>query len=121
VDGLASTIWDYTSTLLGTARLPAWYRGGHWAAGLGGLFALPVAALVCSGCRRRTRRLPPWTSVVLLIAAAILFGQFAVPRRPAFPPILAFIALSITALMHHTHRRHRPPALNHPNWPPELT
>jgi len=103
---LASTIWDLsvTSTLLGTARLPAWYLGtGHWAEGLGTAFfaLLGPAALVCFGVAIiATRRLPPWTGVVLLIAAAILFGQFAVFRGALpFPQFLAFIALGITALM----------------------
>jgi hypothetical protein len=103
---LASTIWDLsvTSTLLGTARLPAWYLGaGHWAAGLGTAFfaLLGPAALVCFGVPIiATRRLPPWTGVVLLIAAAILFGQFALFRGALpFPQFLAFIALGITALM----------------------
>jgi hypothetical protein len=54
-------------------------------------FGVPIIA---------TRRLPPWTGVILLIAAALLFGQFAVFRGALpFPQFLAFIALGITALM----------------------
>jgi hypothetical protein len=103
---LASTIWDLavTSTLLGTKVLPSWYlRAGHWAEGLGTAFLalLAPAALVCFGVPIiATRRLPPWTGVMLLIAAALLLGQFAVFRGALpFPQFLAFIALGLTALI----------------------
>lgn len=103
---LASTIWDLsvTSTLLGRARLPSWYLGaGHWAEGLGTAYfaLLAPAAMVCFGLAIvRTRRLPSWTGVVLLIAAATLFGQFAAFRGALpFPQFLAFIALGIAALV----------------------
>jgi hypothetical protein len=109
---LASTIWDLsvTSALLGTARLPAWYLGaGRWAEGLGTAYfaLLAPAALVCFGLSiARTRRFPRWSGVVLLIAAATLFGQFAVFRGALpFPQFLAFIALGLTALL-----RPHPPA-----------
>jgi hypothetical protein len=97
-----------TSTLLGSKVLPSWYlAAGHWAEGLGTAFfaLLAPAALVCLGVPIiATRIFPPWTGVVLLIAAALLFGQFAVFRGALpFPQFLAFIALGITALM-------RPPA-----------
>jgi hypothetical protein len=103
---LASTIWDLsvTSTLLGTTRLPSWYLGaGHWAEGLGTAYfaLLAPAAMVCFGLTIvRTRTLPSWTGVVLLIGAATLFGQFAVFRGALpFPQFLAFIALGIAALV----------------------
>jgi hypothetical protein len=102
---LASTIWDLsvTSTLLASTRLPAWYLGaGHWAEGLGTAYfaLLAPAALVCLGVPIiATRKLPRWTGVVLLIAAALLFGQFALFRGALpFPQFLAFIALGTTAL-----------------------
>ncbi len=107
---LASTTWDLsvTSTLLGSTRLPAWYLGAeHWAEGLATAYfaLLAPAALVCFGASIiATRRLPGWTGVVLLIAAALLFGEFAVFRGALpFPQFLAFIALGIAALV-------RPPA-----------
>ena len=109
---LASTIWDLsvTSTLLGTNVLPSWYLGtGHWAEGLGTAYfaLLAPAALVCFGMSiARTRRFPRWSGLVLLTAAATLFGQIAVIRGALpFPQFLAFIALGITAL-----RRPHPPA-----------
>jgi hypothetical protein len=103
---LASMIWDLsvTSTLLGTKVLPSWYLGaGHWAESLATAYfaLLAPAALVCFGVPIiATRRLPPWTGVVLLIAAATLFGQFAAFRGALpFPQFLAFIAVGVTALM----------------------
>lgn len=107
---LASTIWDLsvTSTLLGTKVLPAWYLGtGHWAEGLATAYfaLLAPAALMCFGVSIiATRRFPRLTGVVLVIAAALLFGQFAAFRGALpFPQFLAFIALGIAALV-------RPPA-----------
>jgi hypothetical protein len=103
---LASTIYDLsvTSTLLGTTSLPGWYLGSeHWAEGLATAhFALLApAAMVCFGLPIvRTRKLPRWTGVVLLIAAVTLFGQFAAFRGALpFPQFLAFIALGIAALL----------------------
>ena len=120
-----STIWDLsvTSTLLGTKVLPSWYLGaGHWAEGLGTAYFALIGAcrMVCFGLAIvSTRRFPRWTGVVLLIAAATLFGQFAVFRGALpFPQFLAFIALGIAALV-------RPPAPAsprrapyRPTWPP---
>ena len=102
---LASTIYDLsvTSTLLGTTRLPGWYLGSeHWAEGLATAYfaLLAPAAMTCFGVPiLRSRRLPRWTGVVLLIAAVTLFGQFAAFRGALpFPQFLAFIALGIAAL-----------------------
>ena len=103
--GLASTSYDLsvTSKLLGTSLLPGWYLGAeHWAEGLATAYfaLLAPAAMVCFGWSIwRSRRFPRWTGAVLLIAAAVLLGQFAVFRGALpFPQFLAFIALGAAAV-----------------------
>ena len=107
--GLASTTFDLsvTSTLLGAARLPAWYVGvKHWADGLGTAYfaLLAPAAMGCIAVAiLRTRVLPRWAGYVFLIAAALLLGQYAAFRGALpFPQFLAFIAIGIAALVHRT-------------------
>jgi hypothetical protein len=122
---LASTIWDLsvTSSLLGAKVLPSWYLGaGHWAEGLAtAYFALLVpAALVCFRVTIiATCHLPRWTGVVLLTAAALLFGQFAVFRGALpFPQFLPYIALGITALRRPPAPASPLPARHRPSWLP---
>ncbi|MDG6106668.1 hypothetical protein Daura_28880 [Dactylosporangium aurantiacum] len=97
---LASTSFDLavTSTLLDARELPDWYLGTQqWAAGLSTAYfaLLAPAALAAFGVAvLRTRMLPAWNAWVLLVAAALLLGQYAAFRDalPA-PQFLAFIAV----------------------------
>jgi hypothetical protein len=82
---------------------PDWYFGiEKWADGLATAFfaLLAPAAMACLGVEMiRTRRTPAWTGVVFLVAAVVLFGQYAafLGALP-FPQFLAFAALGAALL-----------------------
>jgi len=88
---------------------PDWYFGiEQWSDGLATAFfaLLAPAAMACLGVEMvRTRRLPAWTGIVFLVAAVLLFGQYAAFRGALpFPQFLAFAVLGAALLA----RRRRP-------------
>jgi hypothetical protein len=97
---LASMTFELTvtSSQIGVPVAPDWYFGiEKWADGLATAFfaLLAPAAMACLGVEMiRTRRTPAWTGVVFLVAAVLLFGQYAafLGALP-FPQFLAFAAL----------------------------
>jgi hypothetical protein len=108
--GLAATTFDLavTSTLLGATEIPDWYLGvAHWADGFGtAYFALlsPAALTAFAIAIQRTRAMPRWMAVVLIVAAASLLGQYAAFRGALpFPQFLAFVVIGVGLLI-------RPPA-----------
>jgi len=108
---LASMTFELTvtSSQIGVPVAPDWYFGiQRWSDGLATAFfaLLAPAAMACLGLEMvRTRRTPAWTGVVFLVAAALLFGQYAafLGALP-FPQFLAFAALGLALLA----RRRRP-------------
>jgi hypothetical protein len=109
---LASMTFELTvtSSQIGVPVAPDWYFGiERWSGGLATAFfaLLAPAAMACLGVEMvRTRRVPAWTGVVFLVAAVLLFGQYAafLGALP-FPQFLAFAALGAALLT-----RRRPPA-----------
>ena len=108
---LASMTFELTvtSSQIGVPVAPDWYFGiQRWSDGLATAFfaLLAPAAMACLGVEMvRTRRMPAWTGIVFLVAAALLFGQYAafLGALP-FPQFLAFAALGAALLA----RRRRP-------------
>jgi hypothetical protein len=108
---LASMTFELTvtSSQIGVPVAPDWYFGiQHWSDGLATAFfaLLAPAAMACLGVEMvRTRRMPGWTGIVFLVAAVLLFGQYAafLGALP-FPQFLAFAALGGALLA----RRRRP-------------
>ena len=92
-----------TSAQIGVPVSPDWYFGVQkWSDGLATAYfaLLAPAAMACFGVEIvRTRRLPAWTGVVFLVAAVLLFGQYAafLGALP-FPQFLAFAALGAALL-----------------------
>jgi hypothetical protein len=111
---LASMTFELTvtSSQIGGPAAADWYFGVQkWSDGLATAFfaLLAPAAMACLGAEMvRTRRLPAWTGVVFLVAAVLLFGQYAafLGALP-FPQFLAFAALGAALL-----GRRRRPALH---------
>ena len=109
---LASMTFELTvtSAQIGVPVSPDWYFGVQkWSDGLATAYfaLLAPAAMACFGVEIvRTRRLPAWTGVVFLVAAVLLFGQYAafLGALP-FPQFLAFAALGAALL---AGRRRRP-------------
>jgi hypothetical protein len=108
---LASMTFELTvtSSQVGVPVAPDWYFGiEKWSDGLATAFfaLLAPAAMACLGAEMvRTRRMPAWTGIVFLVAAVLLFGQYAafLGALP-FPQFLAFAALGAALLG----RRRRP-------------
>jgi hypothetical protein len=108
---LASMTFELTvtSSQIGIPVAPDWYFGiEKWSDGLATAFfaLLAPAAMACLGAEMvRTRRMPAWTGIVFLVAAVLLFGQYAafLGALP-FPQFLAFAALGAALLG----RRRRP-------------
>ena len=102
---LASMTFELTvtSSQIGVPVAPDWYFGiEKWADGLATAFfaLLAPAAMACLGVEMiRTRRTPAWTGAVFLVAAVVLFGQYAafLGALP-FPQFLAFAALGAALL-----------------------
>ncbi len=99
---LASLTFELTvtSSQIGVPVAPDWYFGiERWSDGLATAFfaLLAPTAMVFFGVEIvRTHILPAWTGIVLLIAAAMLFGQYAAFRGALpFPQFLAFAALGV--------------------------
>ncbi len=97
---LASLTFELTvtSSQIGVPVAPDWYFGIEgWSDGLATAFfaLLAPTAMVFFGVEIiRTRALPAWTGIVLLVAAVMLFGQYAAFRGALpFPQFLAFAAL----------------------------
>ena len=97
---LASLTFELTvtSSQIGVPVAPDWYFGiERWSDGLATAFfaLLAPTAMVFFGVEIiRTRALPAWTGIVLLVAAVMLFGQYAAFRGALpFPQFLAFAAL----------------------------
>ena len=108
---LASMTFELTvtSSQIGVPVAPDWYFGiEQWSDGLATAFfaLLAPAAMACLGVEMvRTRRVPAWTGIVFLVAAVLLFGQYATFRGALpFPQFLAFAALGAALLA----RRRRP-------------
>jgi hypothetical protein len=102
---LASLTFELTvtSSQIGVPVAPDWYFGiERWSDGLATAFfaLLAPAAMVFFGVEIvRTRVLPAWTGVILLVAAVMLFGQYAAFRGALpFPQFLAFAALGAAAV-----------------------
>ena len=102
---LASMAFELTvtSSQIGVPIAPDWYFGiEKWSDSLATAYfaLLAPAAITCLGVEIvRTRVLPAWTGVVFLIAAVLLFGQYAAFRGALpFPQFLAFAAIGVAAL-----------------------
>jgi len=107
---LASMTFELTvtSAQVGVPVAPDWYFGVEtWSDGLATAFfaLLAPAALACLGAEMiRTRRVPAWTGIVFLVAAALLFGQYAAFRGALpFPQFLAFAAFGAALLARRRH------------------
>jgi hypothetical protein len=102
---LASMTFELTvtSSQIGVPVAPDWYFGiEKWSDGLATAFfaLLAPAAMACLGAAIvSTRRVPAWTGIVFLVAAVLLFGQYAafLGALP-FPQFLAFAALGAALL-----------------------
>jgi hypothetical protein len=108
---LASMTFELTvtSSQIGVPVAPDWYFGiEQWSDGLATAFfaLLAPAAMAGLGAEMvRTRRLPAWTGIAFLVAAVLLFGQYAAFRGALpFPQFLAFAVLGAALLA----RRRRP-------------
>jgi hypothetical protein len=102
---LASLTFELTvtSSQIGVPAAPDWYFGiERWSDGLATAFfaLLAPTAMVFFGVEIiRTRALPAWTGIVLLVAAVMLFGQYAAFRGALpFPQFVAFAALGVAAV-----------------------